>query len=37
VLDRGRGHVLEHRFAVAAGPVEFPARLHVTHDEFLDL
>src|SRR5699024_4508961 len=34
VLEQRRRHVLEHRLAVAAGPVEFATRFHVTHDDF---
>ncbi len=36
VLEQRGRHVLEHRFAMAARAVEFAARFHVTHDEFLD-
>src|SRR5699024_3698923 len=34
VLEQRRRHVLEHRLAVAAGPVEFATGFHVTHDDF---
>ena len=35
MLDQRRGHVLEHRFAVAASTVELTPRFHVTHDKTL--
>src|SRR5690606_29058438 len=35
MLDQGRGHVGEHRLAMAAGAVQFAAAQAVTHGAFL--